>query len=318
MRRDLLVAAALALLLIGTFFRYTQFAGWPSPRREIALLGLPVFLAPYLLLASRPIVAALGRWAGTRGPRFLVLFLPLAGPGALYEAGIGSFRVWHLLLLLLYLLLPPLCLRTAALPAGLGLRDVAALLLVWLPPHLGLFPGAVYRFMALDATLLLYLVVRGLQGTGYRWSLTRRDVAIGVGSFLAFALVAVPLGTATGFLAFGPQPLDAQALWFRLVAILFVTAIPEEFLFRGVVHTLLTQRLQGWPAWVPLLCSSLLFGLAHFREGDWRYMLLAALAGVFYGWSFIRTGHLMSAVLTHTLVDLAWTGLFTTHWSGRH
>lgn len=318
MRRDLFVAGTLTLLLAGTFFRYTQVSGWPSPRREIALLGLLVFLAPSLLLASPPIVAALVRWAGVRGPRFLLLSLAFAVPGTLYELGIGSFSPAWLLLLILYLLIPPLCLRNTALPPGLGVRDVAALLLVWLPPHLGLFPGAVYRFMALDVTLFLYLVVRGLNDTGYRWSLTLRDAAVGAGSFLVFTLVAVPLGTATGFLAFRPQPLEAQVFWFRLIATIFATAVPEEFLFRGVIHTLLTRRFQGWPGWVPLILSSLIFGLAHFREGDWRYMLLAGLAGVSYGLSFIRTGHLMSAVLTHTLVDLAWSSLFTTRWSGQH
>jgi len=53
--------------------------------------------------------------------------------------------------------------------------------------------------------------------------------------------------------------------------------------------------------------ASVVFGLAHFP--DPRYMLLAAFAGLAYGWVYERTGKITASAITHALVDAVWVVL---------
>ena len=49
------------------------------------------------------------------------------------------------------------------------------------------------------------------------------------------------------------------------------------------------------------------FGLAHLP--DPRYVLLAAIAGVAYGWVYFRTQRITASAITHALVDATWAAL---------
>jgi hypothetical protein len=118
--------------------------------------------------------------------------------------------------------------------------------------------------------------------------------------FGAFVAVALPLGFATGFLVWNPR--SDPALWLlRPVLIFFTIAVPEEFVFRGVVQRALVEHL-GQRA--GLLSASVVFGLAHAPNPV--YIALATLAGVAYGWVYQRTGRVAAAALTHALVDAVW------------
>jgi len=53
-----------------------------------------------------------------------------------------------------------------------------------------------------------------------------------------------------------------------------------------------------------------LFGLAHFNKGasfNWRYVVLAAIAGIFYGRAWRARKQVLAAALTHTAVDVVWS-----------
>jgi hypothetical protein len=59
-----------------------------------------------------------------------------------------------------------------------------------------------------------------------------------------------------------------------------------------------------------LFASSALFGLAHFNKRavfNWRYVILAAIAGVFYGRSYLAKRRVLSAGITHATVDTVWS-----------
>jgi hypothetical protein len=62
-----------------------------------------------------------------------------------------------------------------------------------------------------------------------------------------------------------------------------------------------------------LTISSLIFGAAHLNDPspDWRYFLLATIAGVFYGFAYIRTKKITVAAIVHTLVDAIWKLYFS-------
>ena len=88
-------------------------------------------------------------------------------------------------------------------------------------------------------------------------------------------------------------------------------AVPEELLFRGIIQNLLEKEI-GRPG-LALGVAAVIFGAAHLNNGpspDWRYFLLATLAGMVYGRAYARTRNLMAPALVHTLVDVAWRGFF--------
>src|SRR5207244_12291756 len=103
-------------------------------------------------------------------------------------------------------------------------------------------------------------------------------------SFLAFACIAIPLGHAIHFIEFYPQWSQLKSLPLVSLGILFFTAWPEEFLFRGLLQNILARStksdLTGW--WI----ASIVFGLSHITNmgfPNWRYVILASIAGFFYG-----------------------------------
>jgi membrane protease YdiL (CAAX protease family) len=165
-------------------------------------------------------------------------------------------------------------------------------------------PTDAARFLGLVDALWLFLVARPVRGVGHTFALRGRDVGLAAGAFVAFALVAVPVGVATGFIAWNPRLGAARVLGLPLLAYLTV-ALPEEFLFRGLIQNVLGRLAR--PA-VALGAASVVFGLAHLP--DPRYVLLATVAGVAYGWVYARTGKITAAAITHALVDAVWVVLF--------
>ena len=68
------------------------------------------------------------------------------------------------------------------------------------------------------------------------------------------------------------------------------------------------QRLGGGTR--TLLAASLIFGAAHLDNGpqplpDWRYMILATIAGAAYGRVFQKSSSVLSSWFLHAMVD--WT-----------
>ena len=96
------------------------------------------------------------------------------------------------------------------------------------------------------------------------------------------------------------------------LGIFLFTAIPEEFLFRGLIQNCL-ERIAGRRI-VGLIVASVVFGASHLNNGlpipNYRYFLMATVAGIFYGVAWQRTGNLTASGLTHALVDTAWSVLF--------
>ena len=121
-----------------------------------------------------------------------------------------------------------------------------------------------------------------------------------------------------------------QPFWqfpFILLGIFFFTGIPEEFIFRGILYNLLARTIQGKHAqWIALASSSVIFGLAHLNNHTppqvevhllgfqymvpWAYLILATIAGWFYGLAYIRTGSILAAALLHAMVDGWWRYFF--------
>lgn len=93
---------------------------------------------------------------------------------------------------------------------------------------------------------------------------------------------------------------------------LFFTCVAEETFFRGLIQERIARAVAGRPHWafVPLLVSAILFGLAH-AGGGVLYVALATLAGVGYAVVYAQTRRVEAAVLTHFAVNAAHFVFFT-------
>lgn len=319
--RRLLMFAAFALLLAGFWLRLQSL---PLSR---SLGALPVFaFAGFALLLAPLWFFAFGADARLRvlletpwfvGCRLTRVAAPalLVLPYLLYALPLGEFQ-WRFAF--------ALALTPVALSGLLELAPKAqrllwqdavvlfalALLLelrvfgdAW--PHPGL--GSLPKLYLCDVALYLYLVVRGLEGVGYSFRPNVNAFAIGVREWLYFTPFAFGLGFALHFISFHPRAHSAAHIAAEVLVTFLLTAVPEELFYRGLLQNLLEPYLGRLRA---MAVASLLFGLSHFHKGaafNWRYILLAAIAGVFYGRAWRARRQLLASSVTHTLVDVVWS-----------
>jgi len=102
----------------------------------------------------------------------------------------------------------------------------------------------------------------------------------------------------------------------QFVGLFLTVALPEELFFRGILLRGLEKVFVK--KWIPLVISSMAFGLMHWNNVDTlstqiTYVSLATIAGLGYGWAYRKSGNnLLAAMLVHTLVDSIWK-LFLTN-----
>jgi len=187
------------------------------------------------------------------------------------------------------------------LPLGLAVD------LRWLEPAWPHRMALLGKLVLLDAGLYGFLAVRRLMGVGFDLRFRRRDLKIGLREFVFCALIAIPLGVAIGFLhthAHIDHPLWVLPAWiFTLVGV----ALPEEIFFRGWMQNLLERRMGRTAA---LILTACVFGLSHFNKRtahfNWRYVLLAAIAGIFYGRAWRADRRVGASAIAHATVDTFW------------
>jgi membrane protease YdiL (CAAX protease family) len=171
------------------------------------------------------------------------------------------------------------------------------------------------QLMWIRTGILSVLTIRGMSGINFGFMPTRKDWFIGVQQFLFFTPLAVLLGLMIRF----AQPHPAFTVWWKGAAlaigtfagILWVVALSEEFFVRGMLQQLLVKRFKSTAG--GLILTSLLFGAVHlpFRQfPNWRFALLATLAGIFYGLAYLRAGSIRAAMVTHALVVTTWKVFF--------
>jgi membrane protease YdiL (CAAX protease family) len=166
------------------------------------------------------------------------------------------------------------------------------------------------KLTLLDAGLYAFLAVRCLTAVGYNLRFSARDWITGLREFLFYMPIAIPLGLALGFLHLHHR-VEHPWLLVPLWIVTFVgVALPEEIFFRGWIQNLLERRLGRTAA---LVITATLFGLSHFNKRttffNWRYVLLAAIAGIFYGRAWRRDHRIAASAITHSTVDTLWGAL---------
>ena len=132
---------------------------------------------------------------------------------------------------------------------------------------------------------------------------------------LGFVVVGLPIGLAIGFLKFNYALPDLGNLIVGIVFGYLFVALAEEILFRGVIQNLFYTLFNN--EYLALGLSSVIFGLSHinnktagFAVPNWGFVLLASIAGLCYGWVYLKTKKLTMAAITHLLVNLIWLVFF--------
>jgi membrane protease YdiL (CAAX protease family) len=205
---------------------------------------------------------------------------------------------------------------TILLEFGRGVwADYLALLAVALIIELHVFASAwpvpglsgLEKLLFVDIVLYEYLVVRTNIQVGFDLRARISDLITGLREFAFYAPVALILGLSLGFLHLHKLTVDPAAIGAGWLFTLFFVAIPEEIFFRGILLNLLEKKIGTRAA---LLVSAVIFGLAHFNKRavfNWRYVILATIAGIFYGRSYLANRRILSAGITHATVDTVWS-----------
>jgi membrane protease YdiL (CAAX protease family) len=274
-------------------------------------------LVPYLVVAFFPDFAAarvraLPNWVRFGAPATLSI------PYLLVACGAGVFRWgWLALYVLAPVAIALLLAQAARVDAAQrgNWRDFLVLVVLGLAVDLRWFEGAwpahlavFNKILLLDAGIYGFVLIRQLGGTGFNLRLSLKDLGIGLREAAFYIPLALALGLSLGFL-------HLHAAWpgFARIAVawvftFFFIAVPEELFFRGWMQNLLEKRLGRYGA---LFVTACLFGLAHFNKRaahfNWRYVLMAALAGIFYGRAWRAKRRVGASAVTHATVDAIWS-----------
>lgn len=283
---SVVLAALPAFLLEATLFLTLGVETWRKRLERLRPVGVAALLvvgaiAPY---CAASLAFGSFRWQALAGIALL--------------SGLVSF--WYVVLPQK----PAADLLLLALMAAVVLAKVFTTLYVRPDPRLPL--EALGQAMWIRTGAFALLSVRRVQGVGFGFWPSLREWKIGAIFFLLMLPVVAALAWWIGFARFHPP----EASWIRTPVIvvltffggLWVLALGEEFFFRG----LLQQWMTGWLGnqWASLMVPSLLFGSVHLWYGsfpNWRFALLAAVAGIFYGLAFRQAGSIRASMVTHAL-----------------
>ena len=309
-----------ALFVRGVF--YAVHFGYGGPALVATLVTFGFYFAVMLLFAARGVADFVSSRFGS-GSGYLLGVTTILGY-LIYAVGTNSFTFARGAAVTGLVFVPLLLAATAERAAPGAWQDYLTVAGVWVavkfsPSHwLWPYPGGrlAYVFTVLlcvNVALATFVLVRKFSGIGYNIGWGPRWPLYIAGSFVAFAAIAIPLGTAIHFVQFAPRWNEWGTLPFVTLAILCFTAWPEEFLFRGLLQNMVSRTCGnehvGW------VMASVVFGFSHITNGgfpNWRYLILASIAGMFYGWTWRKTGSIFASAIVHALVDAIWHFLFRT------
>ena len=280
----------------------------------IAALAVELIPAVAFAFAAERIARVVGKWRMVLRVSFPALFVL---PYLIVSLSAHIFQwSWFALYAVLPVAIAGLLMRAARVdPEQRGdWRDAFILLVVGLAVDLRWFEGAwpsglraLNELFLVDAGLYGFLAIRQLTGTGFDFHLQWSDWKTGLRELVFFAPVVIVLGIALGFIHPHRNLPAIGGAVLRWILIFLFTALPEELFFRGWVQNLLERRVGRHAA---LVIASILFGLSHFNKRsahfNWRYVVLATIAGIFYGRGWRKDRRVPASTITHTSVDWLW------------
>ncbi|TVQ60389.1 MAG: CPBP family intramembrane metalloprotease [Phycisphaerales bacterium] len=173
--------------------------------------------------------------------------------------------------------------------------------------------GAAMTIAAIVAIGMSYLMARGVTKTGLR--VHPADLPLG----LLALLLAYPVVALVGSLAAGahaaitsepPSQLAHPILealsgnladpwaWLLIAAVVLGAPIVEEILYRGFLQSAMLRAFKS--PWIAIVCTSLVFTLAHAPGGiPWYALLTLFTLSIALGLAFERTRHIGVPIVMH-------------------
>ena len=279
-----------------------------------------LLLCAILALLAQPIQRWMRRPLRWRHGRESVFIAPLA-LSALFWLVLWIYGIHSLapVLLIFAYTLAPTVLAYAQRAKPVTWTDFGIILLLWLPleftvgehsipkPLQGFVHSVAYGIAILLA-LWLFLIVREMPGMKYNPPRGARDLLTPLIGYAAVAPILIVLGLWLSFIQpfHIPPRLSAVFVLTRFLVILAATAFPEEILFRSLIQNAIMQK-SGFTNGA-LLLASVIFGCAHLNNGagqlpNWRYAIMATVAGFAYGKVFQKSSSVFSSAILHALIN---------------
>lgn len=288
-----------------------------NPAAMVTAVVFFLLTLPYQLYSYSSLARDVRGWLVTDARRVFLFPLGIVAAYLVYAITSQCFD-WSAFARLLAFVMVPTCLVfSARYQSKVVWQDLLAVFCLWVPFDTGLLDriwawpageGAyvINTSLAISLGVSLFVAFRGYRDVRFRFVWCVDDLLLVVKMLGVFTIVALPIGLWTGFLTINPQ-LDLLKALAAPLGIFFFIAVPEEFLFRGLVQTML-GRLVHRPIGV-LIVTSVFFGATHLNNPplyDWRFMLLATIAGIVYGHTFNKARSLLAPCLLHAAVDVIW------------
>lgn len=314
MKRSKLISAVLiyALLLVALWFgfRNSQLGAALGAEFSRAFGSFSLLLAPLWFFgfgAGEPLKRLPGHWKIAAAGLLSVSYFTFAAGTAIFSWRVAQIVIAFPVLLAAFLELPELRKAMTWRDAAVLIVIAATYYLKWLqsawPPELAFLS----KLFLGDVALYCFFVIRGLEGAGYSLVPSRSAVTVGLREWALFLPIAFILGELTHFIYFHATVPRIGNVAADILLTFLLIAIPEELLFRAIIQNLLETRVGRTAA---LLIAAILFGLSHFNHGagfNWRYVLLASIAGIFYGRAWRAKRQIFASIVTHTAVDVVWS-----------
>ncbi|HVX66175.1 MAG TPA: type II CAAX endopeptidase family protein [Bryobacteraceae bacterium] len=262
-----------------------------------------------------------GRGAFRRHPRAVWAVPALLT--LLFAVVLAAARAWSgafLALAALYVFVPTAFVYAARRRGGQrsSWLELAAILALWLPLEFAvgrdLLPRTAWnvanvtaRGASITLALALFLLFAGWKGMKYNLPRAWTDLAYPALGFVLVAPVLAVLGLWLGYMGPWREPLYSAG-GFALVwtKTLLGVALPEELLFRALVQNWLMERFGFTHA--SLAAAALVFGASHLNNPpgpapNWRYMILATIAGFVFGKVYWKSNTILSSAALHATVN---------------
>ncbi len=147
---------------------------------------------------------------------------------------------------------------------------------------------------------ILGLIVLGIWGLGSKPFSLQQTVTIGLGGLVTCLVVLIGSALALNYVRLDIK-WPPQTFIFMLNH-LFVVSFSEELFFRhylqGRTQFLLESKFKDRAGVSALLLASVVFGASHF-QGGFIFVILSSVAGLFYGWAYLKTQRVEASILIH-------------------
>jgi membrane protease YdiL (CAAX protease family) len=298
------------------------YARLKSVPPAIAAPLIAAFLVEFVFYAL-PGFVGLREWLSDHvPPRTLASGLALSAfaPYLIYSLATGQFRavafarLGALVLVVSFWYL----LRQPAPSSDLALLGLVAAALVvrfsrqvYISPAPGVTIDILGNLMLIRLYAGVMLILREVEETGFGFLPTAQEWKIGFRNYLWFLPIGIALAAGFRLARLKTSWTEVAAAPLLFLGFLWVVALSEEFLARGLLQRWLTDWT-GRPALAHVLASTA-FGFCHlwFSPGfpNWKMAIAAAIAGWFYGRSYNEGGGIRAAMVTHALTVTTWRTL---------